>query len=127
VLSLRQRSWTHVRVAVATVTVFTFLTLIATIVHAHRLHLPDADPLARAAARFWLAIYVAVPLVGVVVIGRQEEGRPRRDGVLRPLPPGRGSRWPGRGSCCSPPGRSSSWADGAGTTAGRGPASGRGR
>jgi len=88
VLSLRQRSWTHVRVAVATVTVFTFLTLIATIVHAHRLHLADADPVARGAAWFWLAVYVAVPLIGVVVIGRQEEGRPRRDGVLRPLAPG---------------------------------------
>ena len=88
VLSLRQRVWSRVRVAVATVTVFTFLTLIATVVHAHRLHLSDADPLARAAAWFWLAIYVAVPLVGVVVSGRQEEGRPRRDGVLRPLAPG---------------------------------------
>jgi hypothetical protein len=88
VLSLRQRSWTHVRVAVATVTVFTFLTLIATIVHAHRLHLSDSDPLARGAAWFWLAIYIAVPLIGVVVIGRQEENRPRRDVVLRPLPAG---------------------------------------
>jgi hypothetical protein len=88
VLSLRQRSWTSVRVAVATVTVFTFLTLIATIVHAHRLHLHDADPLARGAAWFWLVVYVAVPLVGVLVIGRQEEARPRRGVVLRPLPAG---------------------------------------
>ncbi|NYJ06412.1 hypothetical protein [Petropleomorpha daqingensis] len=88
VLSLRQRSWTKVRVAVATVTVFSFLTLIATIVHAHRLHLHDADPLARGAAWFWIAVYVAVPLIGVVVIGRQEEGRARRDVVLRPLPTG---------------------------------------
>jgi hypothetical protein len=89
VLSLRQRSWTHVRIAVATVTVFTFLTLIATIVHAHRLHLHDADPVARGAAWFWLAVYVAVPLIGVAVIGRQEEDRRRhRDVVLRPLPGG---------------------------------------
>jgi hypothetical protein len=88
VLSLRQRSWSHVRVAVATVTVFTFLTLVATIVHVHRLHLSDADPVARGAAFFWLAVYVAVPLIGVVVIGRQEEHRPRRDVVLCPLPAG---------------------------------------
>jgi|tagenome__1003787_1003787.scaffolds.fasta_scaffold20896817_2 hypothetical protein len=85
VLSLRQRSWAHVRVAVATVTVFTFVTLIATIVHAHRLHLHDADPLARGAAWFWLVVYVVIPLVGLVVIGRQEEGRLRRDVVLRRL------------------------------------------
>src|SRR4051795_4753467 len=85
VLSLRQRSWAHVRVAVATVTVFTFVTLIATIVHAHRLHLHDAGPLARGAAWFWLVVYVVIPLVGLVVIGRQEEGRLRRDVVLRRL------------------------------------------
>jgi hypothetical protein len=88
VLSLRQRSWSHVRVAVGTVTVFTFLTLLATIVHAHRLHFTDADPLARGAAWFWLAVYVAVPLMGVLVVGRQEGDRPRRQVALRPLPAG---------------------------------------
>jgi len=88
VLSLRQRSWTHVRVAVATVTVFAFLTLLATIIHGHRLHLADPDLAARGAAWFWLAVYVAVPLIGVAVIGRQEQGRPRRDVVRRPLPAG---------------------------------------
>ena len=88
VLSLRQRSWTRVRVAVGTVTVFTFLTLIATIIHAHRLHLFDADPLARGAAWFWLAVYVVVPLAGVAVLGRQEEDRPGRTVVLRPLTAG---------------------------------------
>jgi hypothetical protein len=87
VLSLRQRSWTHVRVAVGTVTVFTFLTLLATVIHAHRLHLSAADPLARGGSWFWLAVYVVVPLVGVAVLGRQEQDRPRqRDVVLRPLP-----------------------------------------
>jgi hypothetical protein len=88
VLSLRQRSWTHVRVAIATVTVFTFLKLIATIVHARALHFSDADPVARGAAWFWLAIYVAVPLAGVAVIGFQEAHRPRRSAVVRPLPGG---------------------------------------
>src|SRR3954454_9248249 len=87
VLSLRQRSWTRVRLAVGTVTVFTFLTLIATIIHAHRLHLSDADPLARGAAWFWLAVYVVVPLAGVAVLGRQEQDRPRSV-VLRPLETG---------------------------------------
>ena len=88
VLSLRQRSWTNVRVAVATVTVFSFLTLIATMVHAHRLHLHDVDPVACAGALFWIAVYVTVPLVGLAVIGRQEERRPRRDRIVRPLPAG---------------------------------------
>ena len=89
VLSLRQRSWRSVRVAVGTVTAFAFLTLVATIVHAHRLHLSDADPVARGVAWFWLAVYVVVPLAGLAVIGRQEEDRRRhRDVVLSPLPGG---------------------------------------
>jgi hypothetical protein len=87
VLSVRQRSWTHVRVAVGTVTVFTFLTLLATVVHVHRLHVSAADPVARGAAWFWIAVYVVVPLAGVVVLGRQEEHRPRRAVVLRPMSP----------------------------------------
>jgi len=86
VLSLRQRSWTSVRVAVATVTVFTVLTLIATIVHAHRLHLSAADPVARGAAWFWIAVYVVVPVAGLSVLARQEQGRRERSVVLRPMP-----------------------------------------
>src|SRR3954470_9135823 len=65
VLSLRRRQWRQVRVAVATVTAFAVLTLIATIVHAHRLHLSDADPMARTAAWFWVAVYLVVPLAGL--------------------------------------------------------------
>src|SRR4051812_11423840 len=88
VLSLRQRSWARVRIAVATVTVFAFLTLVATVVHAHRLHLSAADPLARGAAWFWVAVYVAVPLAGLTMLARQEQGRGGRGVVRRPLPAG---------------------------------------
>jgi hypothetical protein len=86
VLSLRRREWRHVRVAVATVTAFTVLTLIPTLVHAHRLHLSDPDPMARAAAWFWVAVYLVVPLAGLAVLARQEQQRRGRDVVLRPLP-----------------------------------------
>jgi hypothetical protein len=74
VLALRQRSWRHVRVAVATVTAFTVLTLVATLVHVHKLHLGAADPLARTAAWVWLAVYVAVPVAGLAVLVRQGAG-----------------------------------------------------
>jgi hypothetical protein len=86
VLALRERSWRRVRVAVATVTVFTLLTLVPTLLHAHRLHLTDPDPIARGAAWFWLAIYVIVPLAGLSVLGRQQEGVHRPAAVRRPLP-----------------------------------------
>jgi hypothetical protein len=75
IAALRQRSWRHVRVAVATVTAFTVLTLAATLVHAHKLHLSAADPLARSAAWVWVAVYVAVPVAGLAVLVRQGSGR----------------------------------------------------
>jgi hypothetical protein len=91
VLALRQPSWVRVRIAVATVAAFTALTLVATLVHAHRLHLTAEDPVARAAAWFWVAVYLVVPLACVVVIARQElavlePDRPRAARVCRPLP-----------------------------------------
>lgn len=86
VLALRERSWRHVRVAVATVTAFTLLTLVPTVLHAHRLHLADPDPVARAAAWFWVVIYVVVPLAGLSVLGRQQDGGRGPHAVRRPLP-----------------------------------------
>lgn len=91
VLALRQRSWSRVHVAVKTVGVFTTLTLVATIVHAHRLHLWAADPLARSAAWFWLGVYVAVPAVCVGVVLLQEGRRTRGQTAGLPLP--RWLRW----------------------------------
>ncbi|MGY1716009.1 hypothetical protein ACI78R_16215 [Geodermatophilus sp. SYSU D01106] len=83
VAALRQRSWAHVRVAVVTVTVFTVLTLAATYWHAHKLHLTAADPLARSAAWVWTAVYLAVPVAGLVVLLRQPA---HRHGARRALP-----------------------------------------
>src|SRR3954454_11279688 len=87
VLALRQRSWRQVRVAVTTVTAFTLLTLVPTVLHAHRLHLADPDPGTRAVAWFWIAVYVLVPLVGLLVLGGQQSGRCEPDVVRTPLPP----------------------------------------
>lgn len=84
--ALRQRSWRRVRVAVATVSVFTVLTLVATVVHAHRLHLADADPLARAAGWVWVVIYLVVPVASFFVLGGQAGPRNRAVAGCRPLP-----------------------------------------
>ncbi|MGY1668587.1 hypothetical protein [Geodermatophilus sp. SYSU D00696] len=85
VLSLRQRSWERVRVAVATVTAFTVLTLAATYWHAHKLHLTAADPVARAAAWVWVAVYLTVPVCGLAVLVRQL-GRRGPGPVRSPMP-----------------------------------------
>jgi hypothetical protein len=87
VVSLRQRDWSRVRVPVVTVTVFTWLTAVATGIHLHKFHLTSGGPVAQGAAWVWLAIYVAVPLACLAVVVAQERRRHGPDPVLRPMPP----------------------------------------
>jgi hypothetical protein len=86
VLALRRRTWREVRIPVVTVTVFTTLTLLATLVHAHRLHLVDGGVLGRSAAWLWLTVYLVVPVACLLVVARQECARPRDRGVRLPMP-----------------------------------------
>jgi hypothetical protein len=86
VLSLRQRTWSEIRVPVITVAVFTAVTLVATLIHAHRLHLVEGSMPGRSAAWLWLAVYLVVPFACMAVIARQESDRPRPQAVHLPLP-----------------------------------------
>ena len=87
VLALCQTRWSHIRVPVLTVTVFTVLTLGPTLCHKHLMHLMSDDPMARTAAWVWLVIYIAVPVAGALVVLRQSRSarlQPRL--VRRPMP-----------------------------------------
>jgi hypothetical protein len=86
VLALRRTRWSEVRVAVVTVTAFTVLTLVPTLAHRHVLNLMAPGVVARLAAWVWLAVYVVVPIAGIIVIVRQERAGPRRRPVRRPMP-----------------------------------------
>jgi hypothetical protein len=88
VLALRQRRWSSVRVAVVTVTAFTVLTLIPTLLHMHRLQLMADPVIARSAAWVWLTVYLLVPVACLVVVIRQEQRRSRDEPVLDPMPVG---------------------------------------
>src|SRR5918911_2356395 len=70
-LSLRAVAWAHARAGVVTILVFTVLTLVATLVHLDRFLLQVGGLPARAAAWFWLAVYVSVPVVMVVLLAVQ--------------------------------------------------------
>jgi hypothetical protein len=76
VLSLRDPIWAHSRVPVLTIFIFVVLTLLATLVHINRMHFDDDFSalgfLAKAAAWFWLAVYVVVPVAMAVLLIRQE-------------------------------------------------------
>ncbi len=86
VLSLRQRRWRDVRVALMTVTVFTMLTLVPTIIHLHKLHLMDGDAIARLAAWVWLAIYLVVPIACLAVVAGQQFRPGEQEQTRRPMP-----------------------------------------
>jgi hypothetical protein len=84
--ALRRRIWPEMRIVVVAVGVFASLTLVATLLHAHRLHLTAQDPVARATAWTWLAVYLVVPAACVAVVALQ--GGLRRAGgpARRPMP-----------------------------------------
>src|SRR3954454_14895582 len=86
VLSLRDPVWVHSRVAVLTILVFVVLTLVATLLHLDRMHFSaefTGRPLmAQAAAWFWFAVYVAIPVLMLVALYPQERA-PGRDPVAR--------------------------------------------
>ena len=86
VLSLRQSRWSRIRIPLITVTVFTVLTAVATLVHAHRLNTMSGGPVAQAAAWVWLAVYLVVPIAATVLVLRQELRWTGRGPVARPMP-----------------------------------------
>ena len=86
VLALRQARWSDVRVPVLTVTAFTVLTLVPTLLHRHRLNLMEHG-MARVAAVVWIVVYVAVPIAGVLVVLRQwRAARPGSKAIRRRMP-----------------------------------------
>ena len=86
VLAVRAGTWAALRIPYLTITVFAVLTLIATLVHIDRFHFAAPGLLAQLAAWLWLAVYVAVPVLMVIMLIAQERRiEPTRD-VPVPLP-----------------------------------------
>ena len=87
-LSGRERVWARCRPAVFGVFVFTALTLVATLLHFDLFHFGDEFRLSTQVVTWaWLAIYIAVPVLFVLVLSdqlRQPGGDPPR---AYPLPP----------------------------------------
>jgi hypothetical protein len=85
-LSLRERRWSRIRVPVLTVTLYTVLALVATIVHNHGLQLVAGGTSARFAAWFWLVVYLLVPVASLAVVVGHEARRGPAEPVHRPMP-----------------------------------------
>jgi hypothetical protein len=86
VVSLRQGDWSRIRVPIVTVTAFTWLTAVATVIHLHRLHMVDGESVQRAVAWIWVAVYLVIPLACLAVVIRQERRRNGPEAALRPMP-----------------------------------------
>jgi hypothetical protein len=90
VLCLRDSVWAHSRVAVLTILAFVVLTLIATLVHIDRFHIQpefaDLPFLARAAAWFWLGVYVLIPVLMLAALAPQERAPGRDPEPRHPVP-----------------------------------------
>jgi hypothetical protein len=89
-LSMRDPVWAHSRVPVLTIFVFVVLTLVGTLLHVNRMHFDDdfggLGLLARGAAWFWLAVYVAVPVAMLVLLVRQERAPGTDPPARHPVP-----------------------------------------
>ncbi|MCE7734161.1 MAG: hypothetical protein GPJ54_04725 [Candidatus Heimdallarchaeota archaeon] len=62
-LSSRERQWERARLAVPSVEVFTFLTLIVTLIHLDRFHTSDPNFITWSITWVWIVVYVSVPIV----------------------------------------------------------------
>jgi hypothetical protein len=71
ILASKRAQWAEARIAVPAVFTFTFLTLVATLLHLDKFHFNSAGMIAQAAAWFWLAIYAIVPPLMLVMWYRQ--------------------------------------------------------
>src|SRR5438094_681964 len=68
IIAARQSTWASARVAVPAIWLFTTLTLVTTLLHFDLFHFsPSAVLSAQAAAWFWLAIYVGVPVAMLLI------------------------------------------------------------
>jgi len=90
VLSLRDPVWANSRVPVLTILAFVVLTLVSTLLHIDRFHFQDEFAglpfLAKAAAWFWLGVYVLVPLLMLATLAPQERAPGRDPDARYPVP-----------------------------------------
>jgi hypothetical protein len=71
-LAARQRIWANARIAVPTVLVFTVLTLVATLLNLGQFHLGGQFAIStRIVTWAWIAIYIVVPLLMVIILAVQ--------------------------------------------------------
>ncbi|MDQ3660648.1 MAG: hypothetical protein M3454_06230 [Actinomycetota bacterium] len=86
-LAARERAWIYARISVPSVFVFTFLTLIATLIHLELFHLGSSFPSGtQAIAWAWIAIYASVPVAMAWLWVTQSRAQGKDPAKTAPLP-----------------------------------------
>jgi hypothetical protein len=89
-LSLRDTVWARIRVALLTILVFVVITLAATLLHLDRFHFAaefaGGPFISKAAAWFWLSVYVVVPLAMLALLLPQERAPGQDPAPSAPVP-----------------------------------------
>jgi hypothetical protein len=70
-LSVRERAWANVRIAMAAVAPFVPLMLLTTLLHLDKFHFQSSAPNARIAAWAWMIVYLVVPFAVIAVYAVQ--------------------------------------------------------
>ncbi|MHA2098536.1 MAG: hypothetical protein ACW99A_07605 [Candidatus Kariarchaeaceae archaeon] len=84
-LSARERHWVRARLAVPAVEMFTFLTLVVTLIHLDRFHTNSSQFITLFITWVWIAVYVSVPIIMGWLLIRQlqrTQAGPSRVAVL---------------------------------------------
>jgi hypothetical protein len=74
-LGLRAQRWSELRIPYLTIVIFTLVTLAATVLHLERFHFGSPVVSAQIAAWLWLAVYIVVPMLMIIMLVRQERDR----------------------------------------------------
>jgi hypothetical protein len=84
-MSVPERAWANIRIALAAVGPFVPLMLVITLLHVDRFHLRSSDLNAQIAAWAWLIVYIAVPFAVVGIVAAQllaPGGDPQKDAAV---------------------------------------------
>jgi hypothetical protein len=74
-LGLRAQRWSDLRIPYLTIVIFTVVTLASTLLHLGRFHFGSPVVSAQIAAWLWLAVYIVVPVLMIIMLVRQERDR----------------------------------------------------
>lgn len=85
-MASREKRWSHARIAVPAVLLFTALTLAVTLLHLDRFHLNVPELITRFVAWVWLVVYATVPIIMSILLVIQLRTPGEDVGQSHPLP-----------------------------------------